>query len=115
MADAIVPTLIGVDHADALGDVRGLIRKRLIDGTYDVLWNHHEDVLEVDAGERHLTHPLTRPEAETIERAIWSAGEDETLTILMTGIERGLLAAGFNLVGDHLDITIRLRQAVPEA
>ena len=102
------------EHADRLTEALGLIRGKLIDGAYDVLRNHHEDLLEVTSNGHRYAHRLTRDEAEQLERAVWSAGEDQTLANLLATVEHGLRTAGFNLTGDHLDITVRLRQAEPD-
>ncbi len=101
-------------HAERLAETMGLIRGQLIEGAYDVLRNHHEDLLEVTSNGHQYEHRLTRDEAEQLERTVWSAGEDLALTNLLTRIEKGLRLAGFNLTGDHLDITIRLREAEPD-
>lgn len=102
------------EHADRLTETLGLIRGKLIDGAYDVLRNRREDLLEVTSNGHRYAHRLTRDEADQLERAIWSAGEDQTLANLLAAVEHGLRTAGFNLTGDHLDITVCLREAEPD-
>lgn len=104
------PTIGREFHGEQLSEVLGLVKSRLIDGTYDVLGNHHEDMIEIVSGEHHYEHRLTGPEAEKLERAMWSAGEDNTLSNLLAEVEQGMQLAGFNLAGDHLDITVCLRE-----
>lgn len=97
------------ERGDTLAEVRGQIKAKLLSGMYDVLKNYHQDILELSSGDHRFEHQLTRREAELLERALWSAGEDELLEHLLSHIESGLQDAGFNLSGDDLDISVRLR------
>jgi hypothetical protein len=99
------------DHAQRREELLGLIRGRLLDGAFDVLANHHTDVLEIVSGHHRLEHQLTREEAQVLEQAVWSAGEDQALDALVSQIERQLQLQGFTLKGDTLDITVHLRQS----
>lgn len=98
------------ERGDSIGQLLGQIKGKLMAGTYDVLNNHHEDVLELTSGQLRFEHRLTRGEAEQLERAVWSAGEDQTVDRLLKNVRDGLQQAGFNLDGHDLDITVRLRE-----
>jgi len=88
----------------------GKIKDGLLTGAYDVLKNHHEDAIVISSGDHQYIHILTRQEAEKLDRAVWSAGEDESLEHILKNIQNGLRVAGFNLVGDHLEIRVQLRE-----
>lgn len=99
-----------VEHGDTLEAVRGLIRGKLVAGAYDVLENHHEDLLVLTSGELQYEHRLSQAEAKQLEDTVWSAGEDPTLDNLLDNVQVGLRHAGFNLTGDHLDIAVHLQE-----
>lgn len=96
-------------HAASRAEVLGSIRAKLIAGSYDMMRNGHQDEIVISDGEREYVHLLTRDEAQRLEEAEWSAGEDLTLDGLMHRLTRESDAAGIKLVGTALDITIRLR------
>lgn len=105
------PIELDQQHVDDVPHLLGVLRAELMDGAYDVLRNHHEDVIVLTSGEHQVEHRLTRAEAEMLEQAVWSAGEDQSLDRLVENIVRQLGAATFALKGDQLDITVKLREA----
>lgn len=102
---------IGRDFtAETVGDVLGAIHTQLIDGAYDVLRNGHVDEIVITDGTREYRHALTRDEAEDLERAVWSAGEDLLVARLAEQIVKGLRGSGISLSGDQLHLHVRLRE-----
>ncbi len=97
-------------HAERRGELLGALKGKLSEGAYDVLRNGHEDAIIIGDGQHQFTHRVTRDEAERIERADWSSGEDQTMEALLGRIIRDLDAAGFDLRRDRLDITVSLRR-----
>lgn len=96
--------------AETVGDVLGAIHAQLIDGAYDVLRNGHVDEIVISDGTHEFRHELTRPEAEDLERAVWSAGEDQLVMRLAEQIVNGLRAADIKVRGDQLHLQVRLRE-----
>lgn len=87
----------------ARAKLRGIIEGKLMEGTYDELKNAHIDALVIDDGRgHHSEHEITRDEAEAIERALWSAGEDQTFEFITRRILSELDELGFDFHSSEL-------------
>ncbi len=95
-------------HVESVEQLRGVIQAKLIDGSYDVLRNGHEDTIIITDGDHSVAHHLTRDEAASLERAIWSAGEDQTLEALVARVMHDLGEAHFDL-RKGIDVTVSLQ------
>lgn len=96
-------------HVKTMAELRGQLQSQLANGAFDVLRNGHEDEIILSDGQHEYHHHLSRAEAERIEEAAWSAGEDRTIDALIGRVVRDLSQTGFDLRRDTFDITLNLR------
>ena len=102
-----IPTGNEEVHVENARQLSGVLRAKLIEGAYDVIGNHHTDELIVSDGQHRSTHPLSQLEAQSLERAVWSAGENQTLDELVPRIVRQAIKDGVQM--EQADITVQLR------
>lgn len=97
-------------HVEQLGELSAKIRSDLVEGAENELQNGHlERIVIRDHHGQEYVHVIPREEAETIDRALWSAGEDMNLDFLTSRIVSGIRASGLDLSQpDHLDLTVHL-------
>ncbi len=97
----------------ARAKLRGIIRGKLMEGTYDELKNAHLDALVVDDHRgHHSEHEIARDEAEAIERALWSAGEDQTFELVTNRIVNELEQLGFDFHASELpEVSLVVRRS----
>lgn len=97
-------------RADSLAALTALVRAELVGGAEDELKNGRLDRIVVrDRNGTEYVHDIPRDEADTIDRALWSAGENMELDNLVGSIVAGIRRAGLDTINpDHLDLTVRL-------
>lgn len=87
----------------ARAKLSSIIIGKLREGAYDELTNSHIDALVIDDGRgHHSEHEISRDEAEAIERALWSAGEDQTFEFITRRIISELDELGFDFHASEL-------------
>lgn len=100
--------------AENWGELEAAIRGKLMDGAFDVMQNSHLDAIVITDGQHTVEHQIDRAEAQQLVDASWSSGNDTTLVGLAGSVLRTVQAAGINLRGDHLGITVHV-EAIPES
>lgn len=103
------------EHAHSQAEILAFIGQKLRDGAYDELGNKRIDTIIFDDGQGHrLEHTIAAGEAEAIERAMWSAGEDTAFVSLRAQIYKALVEAGFNMEAKPFDVAVSLKHNEPE-
>lgn len=97
---------------EARAKLGSVIKAKLLEGTYDELRNAHVDALVIDDGKgHHSEHEISRDEAEAVEQAVWSAGEDQTVEFIVRRILGELDALGFDFhVSEPPDVSLAVRR-----
>ncbi|MDD5342498.1 MAG: hypothetical protein PHI73_04170 [Patescibacteria group bacterium] len=96
-------------HAHNREEVLGFIGASLGEGANDVEEGKLESIVFDDGQGHHVEHPISQEEAESIERAMWSAGGDMTFETLRERIYSSLIEGGFNLE-PPFDINVTLKR-----
>ncbi len=92
-------------QADSLASLTQALNHVFMEAAFDVLANGHEDVIVIRNGSAEVRHHLNRAQAEQLEAAGWSAGEDRLLENLNNQARQRLADAGLDLTGS-IDVRV---------
>ncbi|MDD5566698.1 MAG: hypothetical protein PHH01_00730 [Patescibacteria group bacterium] len=97
-------------HAHNREEVLSFIGASLRDGANDAAEGRLESIVFDDGKGHHVEHPISKDEAESIERSMWSAHNDMVFESLRSLIYNSLVEAGFDLENPPFDINVSLKR-----
>lgn len=88
-------------ESELLGRVDACLRV----ASHDVMVRHHHaDIICHDQAGHFIEHTVTPQEAEDIDRAVWSAGEDMTIEALRNNLVAEMKTGHFDLASTAVEV-----------